>query len=286
MQERDDSRSTMAGSAAGDGRPGPTLYCPECAYNLTGIEQAGMSRCPECGQELDFDELREMAGTVLDLSRFSYWQLAWKLLFSQKEFDEELNRRHCNVRLPKHVTSRDHARGVIVCLLVLVPSILAGIQPGLGPVCVGIIISYLVLAAVAHGITFLYLTHALTALGHWQPSAAAKRILSIAATQCVPIALNLGVFTTGLTLLFVGTTMAPWNVIIGATMMAAAATLHFVLWTVWGDVCLLMVKCETQYRQRMLLTRFLKRLNPGVLVAWILPVPAMLLNGLLVSLVS
>lgn len=28
-------------------------YCPACRYNLTGSIDAGLDRCPECGQSID-----------------------------------------------------------------------------------------------------------------------------------------------------------------------------------------------------------------------------------------
>ena len=33
-----------------DTQSSPTLHCPQCGYNLTGLAQ---NRCPECGREFD-----------------------------------------------------------------------------------------------------------------------------------------------------------------------------------------------------------------------------------------
>ena len=53
---------------------GPTLYCPQCGYDLTTREDQGV--CPECGAAFDARELRRTGG----LPRIRVWPMLLALI--------------------------------------------------------------------------------------------------------------------------------------------------------------------------------------------------------------
>jgi hypothetical protein len=80
----DNERIEAVSTAGAAGQPLPddtTIYCPRCLYNLRGVREAGLDCCPECGTSLDFDQLRSMAQTGLDLaaSRGGSWSAGFSL---------------------------------------------------------------------------------------------------------------------------------------------------------------------------------------------------------------
>jgi hypothetical protein len=68
-------------------------FCPECRYNLRGVES---NRCPECGREFDRATLRVSAIPWVhrhEIGRFrAYWRTVWFVTASTRRFADELSR--------------------------------------------------------------------------------------------------------------------------------------------------------------------------------------------------
>lgn len=73
--------------------PSPEVFCPECGYNLRGIQS---ERCPECGEPFDFEDLakpqipwvhRKEIGRIR-----AYWKTVFLVMFRNRRFCQEINR--------------------------------------------------------------------------------------------------------------------------------------------------------------------------------------------------
>ncbi len=69
------------------------LFCPQCGYNLRGIDS---DRCPECGYSLDFLKLTEAQLPWLrraEIGRVrAYWRTVLTAILHKKKFWEEISR--------------------------------------------------------------------------------------------------------------------------------------------------------------------------------------------------
>ena len=92
-------------SAPGLAEQPTDLYCPQCEYNLRGIDSP---RCPECGIGIDYETLRKVCtltpqslGKVLVPNAKNAWQVHWGLCalawFHPRKLAERMPYRHVSL---------------------------------------------------------------------------------------------------------------------------------------------------------------------------------------------
>ena len=68
------------------------ILCPHCGYDLQGLDR---TRCPECGEAFDPEELRvsQIPWSHRDrIGRFlGYWRTVWMVTFRNRQFMHEMN---------------------------------------------------------------------------------------------------------------------------------------------------------------------------------------------------
>jgi len=114
------------------------LFCPECGYNLHGIE--GITRCPECGLPVDREGFaRSQVPWVhrRHVGRFrAYWRTVWLATFQPRRIAAEASRRvsYCDAQRFRWVTAFVAAIPVIAGLVAAMawygnPALFSAIAP-------------------------------------------------------------------------------------------------------------------------------------------------------------
>ncbi|MBN2582205.1 MAG: hypothetical protein JXL80_03990 [Planctomycetes bacterium] len=269
MEQPVPERDSTAESGSRDGAA-PDLFCPKCLYNLTGTEQAGLDCCPECGEPLDFDALRTMVRTGLDLSGFTWWQLVWKLFLLRRKFHNEVRRRHYFIRLPEV-----QPRYTVVLLLAFVAMLLwtgmvawlSGIR---GILLCGLVAACLAVMGIVHAGERVWLRLLLDMAHHPDARAAAGRILYVANTQFVPMTVNLAlcVVTMGIVVLVGSRSNAV--ITMALTVGLSAAFINVALWLDWSRHVYTLFMSEGYYRTGGNAVRGLVVFNPGCFLALVI----------------
>ena len=270
--------SSPNGQAEQSATDGNTIYCPRCLYNLRGAREAGLDCCPECGTSLDFDQLRSMAQTGLDLSGFTWWQLVGKLFLTPRRFHREMRRRHYFIRLPE-----SRPRYVLAMVLVLAVLLiwtgwsasLLGSAKATWPHAayfqvvksrwmLGFVAATAFAMLIANAVERLWLHVLLAMLHHHEPGLAARRILRVANTQWVPIAINLIV---AVIVMQIAIALRPHDktaILMFAGFGLGGALLNLALWLEWARLVRTLFMCEGYYVTGDGLMRSAGWLNPGL----------------------
>jgi hypothetical protein len=201
------------------------------------VEEAGLKGCPECGFPLDFERLRRAAPVGTEMGAMSYIEIARRL------FSQEMGRRgklgclcHFNELPPvppEFIATIALLIGwcYVVAALVWVMSPAASVILGLA------VTGYLGLWAAAHGMTRVWVRRQMYSVeGPGRTQQAAKRVMKIAATQYLPLAINLAAMVTGLGAAMthpVGHGDSEWTRVValaGAVLAGIAVIVHVLLW--------------------------------------------------------
>jgi len=100
----------------------PTLFCPECGYNLTGLDR---DRCPECGEVFSAEQLMEVAcGADILIRRIKLKMVLYPLLYAVLM--------PCWLGMPVGTTDQHSPIFwvVLICLISAVPVLLPPIWTG------------------------------------------------------------------------------------------------------------------------------------------------------------
>jgi hypothetical protein len=241
----------------------PELYCPKCSYILTGVEHAGLDCCPECGEKVDFADLRRLAQMGLDLSHCSYWRLAFRV---PPEFKAALKRPGYVVRLPPRPRSFFIVTGLLL-LLALAGAALTALSMIIG------FLVYVTLAAVSYAATWLWARWLLRRAGHREPATGAGHVLFVAAAVCFPIAINLALFTVSIAFMLYAHHISLFPhvrdelaIVLGGFLVLAPLVFHFVLWSDWSQMANLMLLYEMRRQDSIWPAPLLRRFDPATAI--------------------
>lgn len=248
------------------GSSSATIYCPECAHNLTGVRQAGLDCCPECGEKIDFANLLQAVDNPLDLSGYGYWQLSWRLFLVTLRFRRVLQQEHYRLVLPK---CRNWYYVPPLALMAL------SLALALGPwrrayegayALLSVAAVYGLAMLLVHKAAELWVRMLLWRSDHPSPAKAAGRIMFAVGTFNLPIAINAALWFICMTIL----PFSPLSKRYDALYLFVACTLiftmafHFFLWFEWARLIERMFFYETYIRKVPRWLRFVNRFCLGM----------------------
>lgn len=275
MSDDDDMKSEMAQDTVSNGASGPQVCCPWCKYPVIGLEEAGLGHCPECGVKLDVAELRQVVSQSDDLTGLTYWQLVWRLFTLRPGRKKRRLLNYYLAYMPESsasfflITASLFASGPVAAAIMWLES------PDAGVILFAVTVGYLLLAVAAHIATQPWVRWRLASIGHPYPTEAARRVMLSAATQYLPIGVNVAMFVAGCTCLVMfedlGSRWALPVVGTGLLFTVIPPVLHLVLWANWATGLDRMIRCESFYKLPRPSGKLLESLNPGLAIAVFIP---------------
>lgn len=220
----------------------PTLYCPKCSYPLVGVEEAGLSLCPECGEPLDFEELRSERFDPRSLG--TPWQMFWRVMTSPRRFFRAVTAKPYNVRVSE-LYSYDALGlevgllgGTGLCGLTWVGTWIAGRSfPGCCVATVPLFWGLLLWAA--HRTAGPWMRFLLGKAGHGDANRGQHRVMYFSSIVYVPM---------GLALCLVMVTLAAAQFapeVLARLVLLAALGVHCLLWLLWAWIIMRAFEAET-----------------------------------------
>ena len=265
MSDTDALESEPTPETEGAVAPEPTLYCPQCAYNLTGVERAGLDCCPECGEKIDFANLVQAVDNPLDLSGYGYWQLGWRLFLVPRRFKRILQQEHYRLVLPE---CRNWYYVPPLALMAL------SLAPALAPwrrayeeayVLLSIAALYGLAMLLVHKAAELWVRMLLWRSDHPQPIMAAGRIMFAVGTFNLPIAINVALCFISISIMPIWPLSKSYDILllfVACTMIFTMA-FHFFLWFEWARLVERLFFYETYVRKVSKPVKFLHRFCMG-----------------------
>ncbi|MBN2582206.1 MAG: hypothetical protein JXL80_03995 [Planctomycetes bacterium] len=264
--------STPVGERQQAEQGGPTLYCPWCAYNLTGLEEMGMRECPECGKVVPFDTLRGKMRLCLDMSSHTYWQVVRHFIPSRRWYRELRRPSYYSVRVPGMDRSYLLVVAVLFGLAAAVSVGIAAFDIGAAVIVSVMTIGYPIGLVASHAIMGQWSRWLLNRVNHPDAQEATRRIMLLAATQYLLMAVASVLFATGMAVGIVGDNTA--SQVIATFAVFVAGILHLNNCTIWFQIYRWAWALETRYFEVDRFSRLLAHLNPSALLVML---PLMLL---------